>query len=122
MKRVVLLVAFVLFVIGLTIPSVSFAGFDARTTDKVRNAPTEIKPPVSRETSITAEYRSDKSLRIAIGTLLNSLTRSMIGIEIIDIPTDEPGGPLEIDTPPWMNDLKKTDRPDLDEDPLEEQK
>lgn len=122
MKRVVLLVTFVLFVIGLTIPSVSFAGSDARTADKVRNAPTEIKPPVSKETPITAEYRSTKSLRIAIGTLLNRLTRSMIGVDIIDIPTDEPGGPLEVHTPPWMNDLKKKDRLDLDEDPWEELK
>ena len=122
MKRVVLLLTLALFVIGLMIPSVSFAGSDARTADKVRNAPTEIKPPVSKEISITAECRSAKSLRIAIGTLLNRLTRSIIGVDIIDIPTDEPGGPLEIHTPPWMNDLEKTDRPDLDENPWEDTK
>ena len=122
MKRVVLLLTLALFVIGLTIPSVSFAGSDARTADKVRNAPTEIKPPVSKEISITAECRSARSLRIVIGTLLNRLTRSMIGVDIIDIPTDEPGGPLEVHTPPWMNDLEKKDRLDLDEDPWEDQK
>ena len=122
MKRVVLLLTLALFAIGLTIPSVSFAGSDARTADKVRNAPTEIKPPVSKEISITAECRSARSLRIVIGTLLNRLTRSMIGVDIIDIPTDEPGGPLEVHTPPWMNDLEKKDRLDLDEDPWEDQK
>ena len=112
MRRVVLFFTLTLFVVGLTLPTTSFAGDNARskalthkTLAEKQSPGTQIchssnKPAINGEASVLQSIR--KFLILKLHT---------IGITIIDVPAIDPDGPLMLRTPPGS----ETVSPDMDD-------
>lgn len=115
MKRIILIVTVLMFIVGLSIPSNLFAGDKGFVKGKAQNKTIVSKPSVKKDLLRAPKPRSVRSLRIAIGALLNEFTRSTVGIVIIDLPPVEPDGPLDMSEPPWIRKLKKKQRPDKED-------
>jgi hypothetical protein len=115
MKRVVLLLAIAFIVIGLTIPSVSFAGDGDLSGAGIEKAPTEEQECATSHTSLLS------TLIRSVAESVSSIFTDDIVTDGLDDPTAEPDEPL-LDPFPDPPPPLVSDRPDLDEDPWEELK
>ena len=115
MKQITSIIAVLVFLAGLSIPSNLFAGHKGFFKAEKQNSTVVSKPAVKKDMISAPKPRPVKSLRATIGALLNKLTKSTIGITVIDIPQDESDGPLEMSEPPWLRKLDKKRRPDKDD-------
>ena len=113
MRRVVLFFTLTLFVVGLTLPTTSFAGDNARSKVLDHKMLTEKESP---GTQIC--HSSNKSAINGEASMLQSIRKFLIlklhtiGITIINVPTIDPDGPLMLRTPPG----NETVSPDMDDD------
>gem|GEM_PF-4284362 len=115
MRRVVLLLAIALFMIGLAIPSVSIAGDGSLSGAGIEEAPTEEQECATSDTNL-------------LSTLIHSVAGSISSIFTDDIPTDGLDDPTTEPDEPFLDPFpdpptnRYSDRPDLDDDGWAEHK
>jgi hypothetical protein len=115
MKRIILIVTVLMFIVGLSIPSNLFAGDKSFIKGKAQSKATISKPSVKKDLYREPKPKLVRSLRATIGMLLNEFTRSTVGVVIITLPPAEPDGPVEMSKPPSIRKLEKKNRPDKDD-------
>ncbi len=123
MKRVILLLTFALFIVGMASPSVTFAGNSNKTAafdKRAQEMGQTLRGSGLAKTS--AAYDMKRTWGESLRHLFSRFFISRLpgtGITVIDISWNDPDGPLESQYPPGWNG-EPSDRREMDEDPWDE--
>ena len=121
MKRVIYVLTLALFLLGLIVPAVSYAGNSERSSTSATCEQSSLDERSIQCESASVDGRLNQVWNALLGSSLHLINwasdRVFVhgpGAAIVDR-EDEPERPLFVDTPDWWWWLEMSDRPDIDD-------